>query len=181
MLAERLTAVTDIAQLYTARLALEPVRAAHAAEIWPQVDDERMWQFFPEKRPAGLDALRRLYQKWERGSASADEVWCNWLCRERATSTLVASMQATVFPARRLSYIAYATYPSHQRKGFGTEAARAVIDYIAEAFGVERFWAEMDARNEPSYRLAEAIGFSRIETRAGEYLYELSRCRKRPT
>jgi RimJ/RimL family protein N-acetyltransferase len=161
-------------QLTTDRLSLEPVRADHAQEIWPQLDDERMWRYFPELRPATPDALRRQYEKWERGSPNTGEIWLNWLCRERSHRALVAAMQATVFVRMRVAYLAYAVYPLHQRKGYAREAALAVIAYVRDTYGVERFRAEMDARNEPSYRLAESLGFTRIEAGAEQYVYELA-------
>lgn len=175
--------MTETPQLRTERLTLEPVTARHADEIWPQLDDARMWRYFPELRPATLDALRRQYEKWQRGSSNAGEVWLNWLCRERSNAALVAAMQSTVFVRERVAYLAYAVYPLHQRKGYAREAAQAVIAYVKEAYGVGRFLAEMDTRNDPSYRLAESLGFTRVETRraverghgidADEYLYEL--------
>lgn len=163
--------------LHTARLTLEPVRPEHAQEVWPQLDDDRMWQYFPALRPATVDDLRRLYEKWQRGSPSDEQVWCNWLCRERSAGVLAASLQATVFPSTKVSYIAYAVYPQHQRKGYAREAAQAVMTYVEKAYGVDRFFAEMDMRNEPSYRLAESLGFVRVETRESEneYVYELAR------
>lgn len=160
--------------LYTRRLDLEPVRRAHAAEIWPQLDDERMWRYFPELRPQTLADLEVLYEKWDRGSPQPGQVWLNWLCRDRASGELVAAMQATVFPNERAAFLAYAVYPRHQRKGYAREGVRAVIAHVGEQYAVERFFAEMDTRNEPSYRLAESLGFVRVETRPDEYVYELT-------
>lgn len=160
-------------QLQTARLDLEPVRIEHADEIWLQLDDDRMWRYFPAQRPQTPDDLRGLYEKWSRGSQNQTEVWHNWLCRERTGGVLVASMQATVLVQARVFYIAYAVYPLHQRKGYAGEAVRAVIDYVKRAYDVDRAFAEMDTRNEPSYRLAESLGFTRVRT-ADEFLYELS-------
>lgn len=162
--------------LYTARLDLEPVRPAHAAEVWPQVDDDRMWTYFPALRPATRDDLRALYAKWERGSLDPAQIWLNWLCRERTSKALVATMQATVFPEEKLAYLAYAVYCAHQRRGYAAEASRCVIAHLRDTYGVKRILAEMDMRNEPSFRLAESLGFVRIETREAkrEYVYELA-------
>lgn len=159
--------------LETERLLLEPVRAAHAEEAWPQVDDERMWSYFPEKRPQTRDDLRRLYQKWESGSPSPDQIWHNWMCRERSSGALAGSMQSTVLPGEHAAYIAYAIYPAFQQKGYAREASAAVIDYVRKTYGVNVFYAEMDVRNEASYRLAESLGFERERERDGEYRYEL--------
>jgi RimJ/RimL family protein N-acetyltransferase len=32
----------------------------------------------------------------------------------------------------------------------------------------------MDTRNEASYRLAETLGFTRVQSRDGEFVYELN-------
>ncbi|HLI97086.1 MAG TPA: GNAT family N-acetyltransferase [Candidatus Baltobacteraceae bacterium] len=160
--------------LQTTRLDLEPVRSGHAQEAWPQFDDERMWRYFPSARPSTVDDLRERYERWERGSPHADQVWRNWLCRDRASGAAIGVVQATIFPQEAASHIAYAIFSVHQRNGYAREAAQAVIDYVKGSYGVERFFAEMDTRNEASYRLAESLGFVRVETRIDEYLYELT-------
>lgn len=132
-----------------------------------------MWRYFEEQRPATLDALRRLYEKWQRGSPTEREVWMNWLCRERSSGKLIGAMQATVFTQQAYSLVAYAVYPQYQRKGYAREAIQAVIEYVSTTYGIKRFVAEMDKRNEASYRLAESLGFARIETGRTEYVYEL--------
>lgn len=162
------------APLRSARLDIEPVRAVLANEVWPQLDDERLWRYFPSQRPATLGDLQRLYKKWERGSPHASQVWCNWLCRERSSGHLVASMQATVFPHEAVSYVAYMVFARHQRKGYASEATQAVIAYVRDTYAVRTFFAEMDKRNEPSYRLAESLGFKRAKRHdPDEYVYEL--------
>ncbi len=165
--------MTPVPQIRTQRLELEPVRSSHADEAWPLADDERMWTYFPQLRPASIEELRRLYAKWERGSPRENEIWWNWLCRELSSGMLAGAMQATVLLDRRLCYVAYAIYPAHQRKGYAREAVAAVMDRVRESFGITRFLAEMDVRNEPSYRLAESLGFSRVQTHGGEHVYEL--------
>ncbi len=167
--------------LQTARLDLEPLQASHADEAWPQLNDERMWTYFMNLRPQTIEELRELYRKWEIGSPDPGERWLNWLCRARSTHELTGSMQATVLPQERAAYIAYAVYRTHQRQGYAREACEAVIAYLRETYNVEQIFAEMDVRNAPSYRLAESLGFKRIETRAAEhgeltsdeYVYEL--------
>ena len=110
--------------LQTARLDLEPVCAAHADEVWLQLDDDRMWTYFPQLRPSTIDELRALYARWERGSSDSSEVWWNWLCRERDSEEFVGATQATILLEEQLSYVAYSVYPLHQRKGFAREAVR---------------------------------------------------------
>lgn len=160
--------------LRTQRLELQPASPELAEEAWPLLDDDRLWTYFPELRPPALDDLRRLYQKWQRGSQDPREVWLNWLCRERVSHMLIGSMQATIFVMPRSAYIAYAVYPAHQRKGYAREACAAIIQDLHQKYNVSQIFAQMDARNEPSYRLAESLGFVRVKSIAHEFLYRLT-------
>ncbi len=86
---------------------------------------------------------------------------------------LVGSVQATLTPHERSSFIAYAVYPEHRGKGYAPEACRALIAYLRERYGVRLIVAEMDRNNEPSYGLAERLGFARVNEAGGEFRYEL--------
>lgn len=46
-------------------------------------------------------------------------------------------------------------------RGIATEAARAVVDYSFEAFGLEKVWARVDPRNVASVRVLEKLGMQR--------------------
>ena len=61
------------------------------------------------------------------------------------------------FEARETGYIVNKNY---QRKGYATEAIRAVVQYAFIA-GVHRIFAECDPRNECSWKLLEHLGFKR--------------------
>lgn len=161
--------------IQTSRLDLEPVRPEHANEAWPHLNDERMWRYFEEQRPPTEQALRERYERWTRGSQSESEVWLNWLCRERSSAQLAGGVQATVHSEERYAYVAYAIYPPYRRLGYAREATLAVIEFVRRAYAVDRFVAEMDKRNEESFRLAESLGFTRAGTHANDYVYELRR------
>jgi [ribosomal protein S5]-alanine N-acetyltransferase len=168
--------------LSTKRLTLEPVTAAHAAEAWTGVNDDRMWTYFPELRPRSLEHLHTIYERRERGSPDSLSTWLNYICRERASGAIAGEAQATILKDEGVAYVAYAIFSAFQRKGYAREAVSTLIEHVRSQYGIDRFRAEMDTRNEPSYRLAESLGFKRIETHKGiihgtivadEYLYEL--------
>lgn len=168
--------------LSTERLILEPVTAAHAGEAWAGVNDDRLWTYFPELRPRSQEHLRTIYERRERGAPDASSTWLNYICRERASRAIAGEAQATILKDEGVAYVAYAIFSAFQRRGFAREAVAALIEHVRSEYGIERFRAEMDTRNEPSYRLAESLGFKRIETHKGvvhgtiianEYLYEL--------
>lgn len=155
--------------LVTQRLQLEPIRVSHADEAWPALDDARMWTYFPALRPPTLDDLRRLYARWERGPSDPREIWLNLACRDRTSSALVGSVQATVY-ADSSANIAYAVYPAYQRMGYAREALTALLGRLRIDYQVKRIRAEIDTRNEPSYRLVESLGLVRRERRAASDL-----------
>ena len=160
--------------LHTERLRLEPTTEGHAALVYRQVTDPRLWTFFPDLRPKSLDDLHLLYRKWERGNpyADGDEIWENWVCFLSGTQIPVGSAQATILGDGG-ALIAYMFYVEHHGKGYAREAAAAVIAHLHEAHGVARVIAEMDTRNERSRKLVEALGFVRVEKRPDEYVYRL--------
>lgn len=172
--------------LSTTRLTLEPVTPEHAGEAWPHLDDPRMWEFFPQLRPRTQEDLCRIYERWSRGYQESDgtQIWENWLCRRRDDGQLAGGAQATILPRRHVAYLAYSIYVEQQRRGYAREAMQAVIAHVRDVHHIATFYAEMHVRNEASYRLAESLGFRRVETVRGaerrdepdadEYLYELA-------
>jgi RimJ/RimL family protein N-acetyltransferase len=147
------------------------------------MDDPRMWQFFPKLRPQSFEELRLTYARWENPFHAKSELRENWACRDRASQDLVGTMQATTFPAQAISYIAYGIFAAYQRQGYAREAVEAVLHHLDKDLHSRRVFAEMDVKNEASFRLAESLGFKRVKTRhtvdhergidADEYLYEL--------
>jgi len=55
--------------------------------------------------------------------------------------------------------IGYIIAPKQQRKGFGTEAVRATVDYCADKLGVHRVEALIHPDNLASIRLVARLGF----------------------
>ncbi|HEY8312852.1 MAG TPA: GNAT family N-acetyltransferase [Candidatus Baltobacteraceae bacterium] len=165
----------DRHRLRSSRLDLEPIAAAHADEAWPHLDDERLWTYFPALRPQSLERLRETYARRARGYPDADgeQSWGNWLLRDRATGGLVGDVQATIYPKRRVAYIAYSVYVAFQGNGFGREAARVMIEHLRDAHAIEAIQAEIDEPNAASRRLAESLGLERIAQHETECLYEL--------
>lgn len=171
--------------IQTARLDLEPITPKHADEAWPHLDDPRMWTFFPSLRPKSREHLRAIYDLWSNPGHVKGEVRENWACRDRIAGQVIGTAQATMFPAQGTAFIAYGIFSVYQRKGYGREAVAAVVPHLLDAHEIPRIYAEMDTRNDASFRLVESLGFRRVETRRAvvrghgndgdEYLYELAR------
>ena len=79
-------------------LVLEPQVAAHAAELFPVLDDPGLYDFIDDEGPASETALReRLARLESRRSPDGSEAWLNWVVRN-AEGRVVGYVQATVGP-----------------------------------------------------------------------------------
>jgi ribosomal-protein-alanine N-acetyltransferase len=58
--------------------------------------------------------------------------------------------------------IGYSIDPSYRRRGFASEAARAMFEWAATAHGVTRFIASVAPDNEASLNLIRQFGFERV-------------------
>lgn len=145
----------------TERLDLEPLRAAHAAELFGPLSDERLYSFIPHDPPATLAALTARYERLEtRRSAKEDEWWLNWVVRSKSDGRCMGRIEVTIRQDAS-AYLAYEIGPAFWRQGIATEACRRVIRALFEAGGVTEIVAEVDTRNRPSIRLLERLGFQR--------------------
>ena len=57
--------------------------------------------------------------------------------------------------------LGYILNPSFQKKGYASEAARALVEYSFQNHEVHRIMARCDPKNPASWRLLEKIGFRR--------------------
>jgi [ribosomal protein S5]-alanine N-acetyltransferase len=57
--------------------------------------------------------------------------------------------------------LGYTIFPEHRRRGYATEAVRALLGHTREQ-GVERFVASVAPDNEPSLRLVRGLGFVEV-------------------
>jgi RimJ/RimL family protein N-acetyltransferase len=64
----------------------------------------------------------------------------------------------------KLLEIGYALLPSERGKGYCTEAAQLVVDYLFLSMDVSRIQASTSIRNEGSQRVLEKVGFTREGT-----------------
>ncbi len=79
-----------------------------------------------------------------------------------------------------LPEIGYHIHKEHWRNGYGSEAARAVMDWAFENTGYERLYSYMKYTNTASYRTASAIGMKKVKEYPDDkngisYAYAISR------
>jgi ribosomal-protein-alanine N-acetyltransferase len=151
--------------LRTPRLDLEPMAERHADELWLPLADPGLYRHVPQDPPASLDALReRLALLSGRCSPQGDQLWLNWVMRERRDGQCRGRLQATVTTDAR-AWIAYEVFPPSWRHGFGVEGCRRMIEWLIDELGVRELVAEVDSLNVASLRLLERLGFERSSLR----------------
>jgi [ribosomal protein S5]-alanine N-acetyltransferase len=148
--------------LRTARLILEPLTVDHADLLFDGLSDPALYEFIPPEPPRSLEEKRAHFARILRGPRDdPDELWRNWAVKITATGRYAGMIETSLFPGDR-AHLAYFIFASVQRQGFAKEACEAVLEHLAAAYSVKTVVAEMDTRNAASWRLVEALGFTRV-------------------
>lgn len=145
----------------TARLRLEPQTAAHADAMFQVLADPRVHTFLPSDPPTTRDVLVERFARLEsRRSPDAAELWLNWVVYQQDAA--IGTVQASVNLAEASADVAYAFHPSAWGHGYAHEAMRALLAFLHQDLGVQRYRATIDTRNTPSQRLVELLGFAQV-------------------
>jgi RimJ/RimL family protein N-acetyltransferase len=151
-------------------LPLDPVAAAalpgdrnlaaqiigtHLADAWPQPD---LIEILPRQAALG----------------PGDAHFGIWVIVERETSTVVGDAGFHGPPsAAGTVEIGYSIIPERRRRGFATEAGRALLAWAVRQPGVSNVVAGCRPQNAASIRTLEALGFHRTGMDAGELRWRL--------
>jgi len=109
-------------------------------------------------------------------ASHADERFGVWVMIERETTSVVGDMGFIGPPDDHGSVeVGYSVIPIRRRRGYATEAARAVVDWALDQSGVEVVVASCDHDNVPSIRTLERIGFLRTGETNGRIRWRYER------
>ncbi|GII05082.1 GNAT family N-acetyltransferase [Planobispora takensis] len=154
-------------EITTTRLTLEPLAVEHAEEMAEALADPGLHTFIGGS-PATAGQLRDRYARMIAGPApGGGEQWLNWVIR--LDGALVGYVQATVTPPR--AAVAWVVGTPWQGGGIATEAARAMLTWLAER-GVTAFEATIHPEHAASSAVARRIGLVPTDERAeGEVVW----------
>ena len=116
---------------------------ATVPESWPQAD---LVDVLPMQAAASPDAER----------------FGVWLIIERQTNTVVGDIGFMGPPEGGSVEIGFSVIPDRRRRGYATDAARAIVDWALREPSIRRVTARSDVDNEASSRVLRAVGFSRV-------------------
>ncbi|GAB3473089.1 GNAT family N-acetyltransferase [Nocardiopsis coralliicola] len=144
------------------RLRAVPLAVGHAAEMAGVLAGPALYAVIGGAPPSAAD-LRRRYAAMAAGPPDGYGAWCNWVLDDG--TGLVGTVQATVAPsgaghsAEAEADLAWIIGLPWQRRGYATEAARAMAGWLAGA-GVTRARAMVAPGHTPSERVARACGLA---------------------
>ncbi|MBM7170504.1 GNAT family N-acetyltransferase [Streptomyces sp. G44] len=176
-------------EIRTARLDLIPLRVEHAADMAVVLGDPALHTFIGGS-PDDAEMLRNRYRRMLAGSPDPGVSWCNWVVRLRegflsssrersqveGSSGLVGTVQATIGPGAEgpLAEIAWVIGTPWQGRGFASEAARGLADWLA-AQGMRTLVAHVHPDHGASAAVAAAAGLAATgEVHDGEIRWEAS-------
>jgi RimJ/RimL family protein N-acetyltransferase len=113
--------------------------------------------------------IRQRLSQYRADSAYRD--WGVWAIGLRSTDQMVGHIGFHTPPnapyllpyAANAVEFGFAIYPTFRRQGLGTEAAAALMDWAINTHAITRFVLSISPRNTPSRRIAEKLGFRRID------------------
>lgn len=142
------------------RVVLEPLLAAHAAEMFEVLSDPAIYEF-ENAPPESAAWLTERFAKLEsRVSPDGSEQWLNWVIR-LPSGALAGYVQATI--ARDgTAHIAYELASRHWRQGIGSAAVSGMLKELATNYGVCTCVATLKEPNYRSFALLQSLGFERF-------------------
>lgn len=155
-------------ELVTPRLELWPVQSAHRTELHRLFTDPDVRRYLLDDTIVGIDwvdetiaASQRQFDEFGHGL---------WAVYQKGQPTLIGVCGYVVMGQLELLY---ALLPGHWRRGFATEAARAVVDYGFREAGLTEIIAATDTPNAASFGVMERLGMRSWKTKDGLAYYRL--------
>jgi RimJ/RimL family protein N-acetyltransferase len=148
--------------LRTERLLLRPFAPDDLDALYAMQSDEAVARWLYNV-PRTLEETRELLARKVGGNALRGEgEWLSAAVVLEATGELVADVSlhwASV--AHRQGELGFVVHPSHQGKGYATEASRPLLDFAFGPLGLHRVIGRLELRNVGSARVLEKLDMRR--------------------
>ena len=145
--------------LETDRLTLRPFVEDDFEAMQAMRSDAEVARYLYEE-PLSEDKTRDLLARKIAAPAwKAEDDWLSVAAVDRASGTVVGDLALHWVSERdRTAEVGFIFDPRHQGKGFATEAARALLDWVFTSAGFHRVIGRAEARNSASARVLEKLG-----------------------
>jgi RimJ/RimL family protein N-acetyltransferase len=147
-------------RITTERLVLRPFRPEDAPAVVRLAGDPRVADTtlnIPHPYPDGAA------QQWVSGRAEeyAQGTAVTYAVSDRRNGELVGAIGLHLYPRFTRAEMGYWIGVPYWNRGYGTEAARAMLRFGFETLGLQRIYAAHFARNPASGRVMEKVGMRR--------------------
>lgn len=144
--------------IHTNRLLIRPLVPSDAEPLWaykrlPEAVRFQNW------RPQSLEEIKRFIQAMAEIRVDTPGGWLQVAVCLKETNEMIGDVGLHFLGDPAQAEIGYTVSPLHQRKGYATEAVRAVLGYLFDGLGKHRVTASLDPRNTPSAAVLEKLGF----------------------
>ena len=147
-------------EIHTPRLTLRPARLSDLATTHAyagNIENTRFMMFLPYADEAETAAfLQDCEHQWR---MNAPERYEFAICLSDSGAH-IGGITLYMMPDRTEAELGWVLHRDHWRKGYVTEAARALME-AARAMGIKRIFACCDSENAPSYGALEKLGYRR--------------------
>jgi RimJ/RimL family protein N-acetyltransferase len=148
---------TDFEPLSTQRLLLRRSRGEDAERIAAYRSDPEVHRFQGWDRTDAAGIRAEIEEM--AGRLPGEPGWVQLSLEDRETGAIVGDVGLSVAPGEPgVVKLGYTVAPEYQRRGYATEAVRALVAYAFEVLGAERVRAYADGDNLASHRVAENAG-----------------------
>ncbi|MCW4454669.1 GNAT family N-acetyltransferase [Flavobacterium sp. MXW15] len=147
-------------ELHGPRLRLREVREDDAPALFAIHSDPQVMRYW--SHPAWTDPVQAEQKVADIQRQRRELDILVWAIADAASDRLIGT--GVVFaldPAQGRAEIGYSLHPDWQGRGLASEALRMILAYLFEELQLRRVEADVDPRNEASWRLLEKLGFVR--------------------
>lgn len=148
----------ETTSLATERLLLRALKPADAEAIFAMFSDPEVVRYWSSTPWTDMNQAREYIASAEQDLLSGSAL--RFGIEVAATGQLAGQIVLHHFDSgNRRCEVGYALAPAHWRKGYLTEALRAMLDYGFTALQLNRVEADIDPRNVASAKPLERLGF----------------------
>lgn len=157
-----MTTYTPVWPMQTKRLLLRPFEEGDLRALHEMQSDEAVVRYLYHDARS-LDEVRVVLARKLAGVTVAGEGdGLSAAVVLRDTGDLVADVSLWwVSEGHQQAEVGFVVHPTHQRRGYATEAARPMLDFAFATMGVHRVVGRTEARNTGSARVLEKLGMRR--------------------
>ncbi len=144
--------------IYTDRLLIRQLEPADAEAFWAykQMPEAVRFQTW---RPTSLYEVEQFIRKMRGIAPCTPDTWLQVAVCLKDCGTMIGDVGLHFLADSTQMEIGYTISPHHQRKGYATEAVRAILGYLFDTLGKHRVTASLDPRNASSAAVLEKLGF----------------------